>query len=105
MLPRLILLFVFFALIVLAVKKGFGPREEAIQRIPGYPEPVALKKYVPQSDSEYLKNLPSALDYAYSFKVSERQDQRAPKPSYFPAKRKTKITKRSVAAKIKLVKR
>lgn len=105
MLPRLILFFVFFALIVLAVKKGLGPREEMIERVPGYPEPVAIKKYVPESDADFLKNLPSALDYVSSFNIPEIQPQPISKPSLSVVKRKVKSAKRSVATKNKFMKR
>jgi len=107
MLPRLILLFVFFALIILAVKKGFGPQEETIQRVPGYPEPIALKKFVPESDAQYLKNRPSAADYAYSFSPRAFEKEALPsakKSKALVVRLRGKSAKRSVATKIRLMK-
>ncbi|NBT59129.1 hypothetical protein EBT16_10135 [bacterium] len=90
MLPRLVLIFVFFVLIVLAVKKGLAPKEEVIQRVPGYPAPVALKKFVPLSNEEFLKNLPSAADYALSMSASPE------------VRSEKKPAKRTVAMKLKM---
>lgn len=99
MLPRVILIFVFLALIVLAVRKGFSPTREIVQAVPGYPAPVALKKFEPVSDDDFLKNLPLAADYAFSMNV---EDESKPKPVQ---KKKVKAAKRAVAAKSKSMKR
>lgn len=99
MVARLVFIFSVITLIVLAVKKGMSPNSEPIQRVPGYPEPVALKTFKPISDAEYLAKLPSARDYALSFSSAPElpiQQVQAPKP-----------VKRTVAAKkrIRLAKR
>ncbi|MFM8269456.1 MAG: hypothetical protein ACKN9V_04635 [Pseudomonadota bacterium] len=107
MLPRLILIFVFLTLIVLAVKKGFSPTGEIIERVPGYPEPVALKKMEPVSEEEFLNNLPSASDYAFSMNpVEAPKEELKIKPIVRKNKLvKNKTAKRTVAAKLKIVKR
>lgn len=105
MLARLILVFILVSLVVLAVKKSLNPAEEVIQRVPGYPEPVALIKKAPVTDEEFMKNLPSAKDYAFSFSAPEREMMGPPQPQKVEKK---KFAKRSVATKSKksrLVKR
>lgn len=67
MISRLILAFFFLALIVLAVKKTFSPQSFIIEPVPGYAAPVALNKATPQSDEEFLAELPSVADYVQSF--------------------------------------
>lgn len=102
MLPRLLLIFVFFVLIILAVKKGLSPQKEVIHRVPGYPAPVALKKADSISNEEFLKSLPLASDYAFSMAPI---DTKIPVIKVKSEKRKMKITKRTVATKMKLRKR
>jgi hypothetical protein len=104
MLPRVILIFVFLVLIVLAVKRGMSPSREIVQQVPGYPAPVAIKKMKPVSDKEFLKNLPSAADYAFSFDSERVLEEVKAKPVKM-VQRKIKLAKRAVAAKTKFVKR
>ncbi|NBX76519.1 MAG: hypothetical protein EBQ92_08185 [Proteobacteria bacterium] len=104
MLPRVILIFVFLVLIILAVKKGQNPHNEIVESVPGYPAPVALKKAEPVSDDEFIKNLPSAADYAFSFDSEKPIDEVKAKPAKL-AKRKMKLAKRTFSAKAKVVKR
>lgn len=99
MLPRLVLIFVFLVLIALAVKKGLSPTGEIVERVSGYPAPVALKKAESVSDEEFLKNLPSAADYALASNSPEQPAET--KAEVQPVKRKFKIAKRTVATKMK----
>jgi len=100
MLPRVILIFVFLVLIVLAVKKGMNPAREIVEQVPGYPAPIALKKVNSISDEEFLKSLPSADDYSFSMNASNSVEEVKEKPVKV-AKRKIKVTKRTVATKTK----
>jgi hypothetical protein len=104
MLPRVILIFVFLGLIALAVKRGMSPSREIVQQVPGYPAPVAMKKMNLVSDEEFLQNLPSADDYAFSFDSEKVFDEVKAKPVKL-TKRKIKLAKRTFATKTKFVKR
>ena len=104
MLPRVLLIFVFLVLIVLAVKRGVSPSREIVQQVPGYPAPVALEKMNSVSDEEFLRNLPSASDYAFSFDSEKAFNEVKAKPVTV-AKRKVKLVKRPFITKTKFVKR
>lgn len=104
MLPRVLLIFVFLVLIVLAAKRGMSPSREIVQQVPGYPTPVALKKMNSVSDEEFLRNLPSAGDYAFSFDSEKVLHEVKPKPVTV-GKRKIKLVKRTFITKTKFVKR
>lgn len=78
MISRLVFVFFFFALVVLAVKKTFSSEPLIIEAVPGYPAPVALHKAGPQSDAEFLDKLPSALDYAQAFETPREALHEAP---------------------------
>jgi len=75
MISRLVFVFFFFALVVLAVKKTFSSEPLIIEAVPGYSAPVALHKAGPQSDAEFLDKLPSALDYAQAFETPREAPQ------------------------------
>lgn len=98
---RLVLIFVLLALIGLALKKGLTSQTNFPQRVPGYPEPVALKKFVPSSDEEFLANLPSAREYGLqAAAVSEVMSTEVMGP--FPrvlAKKTVKTVNRKVSSK------
>jgi len=75
MISRLVFVFFFFALVVLAVKKTFSSEPLIIEAVPGYSAPVALQKANLESDAEFLNKLPSAIDYAQSFETSRQVPQ------------------------------
>ena len=105
MLPRLIFIFAFVSLLVLALKKGLHQENVQIQPVPGYPSPVALKTVESISDEEFLKNI-SALEYAKAFSP-EKTNAEVMGPE--PHKAVTPVlvakkAKRSVATKIKFKK-
>ncbi|NBV50900.1 hypothetical protein EBR78_06745 [bacterium] len=96
--PRLVLIFVLLALIGLALKKGLTSQAHIPQRVPGYPEPVALKKFVPSSDEEFLANLPSAREYGLQAAAnSEERSTEVMGP--FPKVLSKKIVNRKVSSK------
>lgn len=96
--PRLVLIFVLLALIGLALKKGLTSPSHFPQRVPGYPEPVALKKIVPSSDEEFLANLPSAREYGIqAAAISEVMSTEVMGP--FPKVLAKKMVNRKVSSK------
>lgn len=96
MISRLVLVFFFFTLIFLAVKKTFSPKPFVIEAVPGYSAPVALNKYTPKSDEEFLAELPLAADYARSFDIPQVTEE---KPQQRELARKKKSFKKSFKKK------
>lgn len=95
---RLVLIFVLLTLIGLALKKGLTSQSNFPQRVPGYPEPVALKKFVPNSDEEFLANLPSAREYGLqAAAISEVMSTEVMGP--FPKVSAKKMVNRKVSSK------